>query len=563
MGRQRNNCRIKYEPGDDVLLLNVNKLRKSFGYGSLFDNLSFTLNEGEKISVVGANGCGKSTLLKIIFGLEKYDDGKVNIKKGAKIAYFDQNSSEKDDNRLVDYVLKDVYSELFEIQNKMTDIIEKINNEANPKVYNNLMNVYGELEEKFQSRNGYEIETNINIICNGLNISKKIRSNNYNKLSGGEKTLVELAKLLLQKPDLFLLDEPTNHLDIEKIEWLENYIKNLKSAAIIVSHDRKFLDNTSNKILEIVDGEGVIYNMNYSDYLIEKKKRFEKLMANWEDQQVYFKRLENQAKRMAQVGMATNSKSLTKKSSVLFNRIEREKQKFLIKQPEKNKQIKIKFDELPKTSKCMIELKNFSINANNKKIVDNINLCVRSKERIAIVGVSGSGKTSLIKAILNEQELPCTGEIIISPTIKIGYLPQIINFKNYKQTLLEYFQEQVTLNEEKARAILAKFQFYKEDISKKLKYLSSGEKIRLRLLCLLHQKINCLIFDEPTNHIDIPTKEALEESLVNFDGTLLFVSHDRFFINKFAEKIIEISHGKATLYLGNYQDYINKKTKEP
>lgn len=544
-----------------MLILNVSAVSKNFGYGSLFDELSFSLNEGERISIVGANGCGKSTLLKMIAGLEKCDKGSINIKKGAKIAYLDQTSPDKHDDRTVEEVLQDAYSDLFKIENKMNEILRKMENEKDPAEYDRLINHYGSLQEKFQNNGGYDITTNIDSVCSGLKISNEMRLQNYDSLSGGEKTLIHLAKSLVQKPDLFLLDEPTNHLDINKIEWLESYIKSFKGAIVIVSHDRSFLDNMSDKILEIDNGEGTIYSTNYTDYLNEKEKRFEKLITNWEEQQAYFKRLEDEAKRMAQAGMATNSTAMTRKASVIFNRLEREKAKTAIRRPVESKKIKIGFDELQKNSKRVIELKDLTVTSEERNIVDKASMYVSMGERIAMVGPNGGGKSSIIKTILGEQDLTITGEVIVSPSVKIGYLSQIIEFKDEKQLLLDYFREETGINEERSRSILTRFLFYQEDIFKRIGSLSGGERIRLRLAILLQQQINTLVFDEPTNHIDIPTKESLEEAIENFEGTILAVSHDRFFINKFAEKVVEVENGRVKTYLGNYKDYTEKKQK--
>lgn len=544
-----------------MLILDVNKVSKNFGYGPLFEDLSFSLNEGERISIVGANGCGKSTLLKMIMGFDKIDKGSISIKKGAKVVYLDQTSPDKKDDRLVEAVIKDAFADLLMMQDEMNEIYEKLRVEQTQVDYDRLINRSSTLQEEFQDRGGYEIDTNISIVCNGLEISDKMRMQKYDSLSGGEKTIVHLAKSLLQKPDLFLLDEPTNHLDINRIEWLENYIKNFKGSTITISHDRSFLDNMSDKILEIDNGEGTIYNSNYSGYLDERERRYEKLMANWEEQQTYFKRLENEAKRMAQAGMATNSHAMTRKAAVLFGRIEREKEKFAVNRPEKKRKIKIDFEEARRGGKRAIEVKDLTIITPEKNIVDGASFYVSTGERVAMIGDNGSGKSSIIKTIVGEQKLPHSGEVNVSLSSQIGYLPQIIDFKEDKEQLLEYFRKEIGISEEKARAILSRFQFDKEDISKRVGNLSGGEKIRVRLAILLQQEINTLIFDEPTNHIDIPTKESMEEALEDFDGTLLFISHDRFFINKFADKIIEVDNGKTTTYLGNYQEYSMKKQK--
>lgn len=545
-----------------MLILDVNKISINFGYSSLFEDLEFSLNEGEKISVVGSNGCGKSTLLKMIAGLEQCDKGMISIKKGAKVVYLDQTAPDKYDDRLVKDILEGAFENLLKIQFEMESTLHKLESESDNRKQDKLLNHYGHLQEKFQNEGGYDIETNIGIVCSGLDISREMQMKNYNYLSGGEKTLVHMAKSLLQKPDLLLLDEPTNHLDIVKIEWLENYIKIFKGAVVIVSHDRAFLDNISNKILELNYGEANVYHTNYTGFLKEKKDQFEKQMADYKSQQEYFNKLEKQAKRFAEAGMATNSTVMTKKAAVMFNKLEREKAKTEIKKPVENKKIKMGFDELQKSSKRIFELKDLTVNAGERKIVDKLNMFVCMGERVAIVGPNGSGKSSIIKTILGTQELPITGEVVVSPSVKIGYLPQIIEFKDEKQILLDYFREEAGVSEERGRSILARFLFDKEEVFKRIGSLSGGERIRLRLAILLQQQINTLIFDEPTNHIDIPTKESLEEAIENFEGTIIAVSHDRFFINKFAEKIVEVENGKETTYIGNYEYYAEKK-REP
>ena len=544
-----------------MIILDVNKLGKNFGYGQLFDEVSFSLNEGESISIVGPNGCGKSTLLKIIAGIEKADIGQVSIKKDAKVAYLDQTGSSIIDNRKVYAVLKDAFGELNEMESRLNQLQEKMNQGLDEKEYNNVLEKYCKLMERFSMSGGYDMDVNISTVIEGLKIDRNLLEQSYNDLSGGEKTLVQLAKALIIKPELILLDEPTNHLDIERIEWLESYIKSFKGASVIVSHDRYFLDKMSNKILDIDNGIGKLYVSNYSGYLIEKQKDFEKQLADYKDQQAIIKRLDEQRKYFAERGMATNSSTLCDRAHALQTQIERLK-KLAVEKPKEKKKLNVGFSEERKSSKKVITVENLSVSIpEGKKILENIDIEIRSGERVALIGNNGSGKSTFIKTILGQQDLLVEGEVFIGPSVKIGYLPQIINFPNGEQKLLEYFMDSVGINEEKARRILATFQFYKEDVIKKVKSLSGGERMRVKLAELLQLKINTLIFDEPTNHIDIPTKEVLEEALEEFDGTLIFVSHDRFFINKFADKTIEFRDGHVTTYLGNYDDYKEKKVK--
>lgn len=538
-----------------MIILNVDKLSKNFGYGLLFNEVCFSLNEGESLSIVGPNGCGKSTLLKIIAGLEKPDTGTVSIKKDALVAYLDQTGSSINDTRPVREILKSSFKNLNEMQERINILQNKLNENLQDEEYNKTLEKYCSLVEKFSSLGGYDIDVNINMVMEGLKIDKNILDQSYSNLSGGEKTLIQLAKALLLKPDLFLLDEPTNHLDIERIEWLENYLKSFKGATIIVSHDRYFLDKMSNKILALNNGSAKIYTGNYSKYLQEKETEFQKQMASFKDQQLIIKRLTEQIKYFSERGMATNSSTLCDRAHALQTQLNRIKQN-AIEKPKEDIKLNFSFDQEAKTSKKVIEIKNLSVNLpSGKNILNNVNLQINSNERIAFLGSNGSGKSTLIKTIMQTQTLDYSGEVIIGPSVKIGYLPQIIEFNNDSQSLLDYFKEEINQPEQKARQILAGFQFYKDDVCKKVKNLSGGEKIRVKLAILLQQKINTLIFDEPTNHIDIPTKEVLEDALTNFNGTLIFVSHDRYFINKFAQRIIQFKNCTLKSYLGNYDDY--------
>lgn len=546
-----------------MIILDINKLGKNFGYGKLFEDISFSLNEGESISIVGPNGCGKSTLLKMIAGIERKDTGTVSIKKEAKVAYLDQTGSRVDYDRPVYEVLKDAFGDIKKIGDELKRLQEMMESDFFiGEKYDKILERYCDLIEKFSMVGGYDMEMNINTVVEGLKIDKALLDQSYNDLSGGEKTLVQLGKALLIKPDLLLLDEPTNHLDIERIEWLENYIKSFKGASIIVSHDRYFLDRMSNKILDLDDGVGKVYSTNYSGFLDEKQRDFEKQMANYKDQQALIKKLEAEKKYFAERGMATNSSTLTARAHTLQTKIDRLKQ-MAVARPKEQKKINVGFSEDRKSSKKVIGTENLIVETpDGRKILDGISVDIRAGERVALIGSNGSGKSTFVKTIMSEQELPVQGEVTVGPSVKIGYLPQIITFPNGEQQLLEYFKNTVGVNEQKARQILAGFQFYKEDVTKRVKTLSGGERMRVKLAELLQEKINTLIFDEPTNHIDIPTKEVLEDAIEDFNGTLIFVSHDRYFINKFADEIIEFQDGKAKSYLGNYDDYKVSKEKQ-
>lgn len=543
-----------------MIILDVNKLSKSFGFGELFKNVSFSLNEGETISIVGPNGCGKSTLLKLITGEQRADGGSVFIKKGVKVAYLDQVSADKVDDRKVIDILKEAFTEINNMSATLKYYESLMQNPAED--YDKTLEKYCKLVEEFSRLGGYDVDVEIGAVCSGLNIKKELFNRNYTSLSGGEKTLIQLAKALLQKPDLLLLDEPTNHLDIERIEWLESYIKSFKGACVIVSHDRYFLDKMSNKILDLTNVEPKIYNTNYTGYLKERERDFEKQLSAYKDQQLVIKRLREQIKYFSEMGMAKDSPTLlnrakamqTQLSRILDNKIEK---------PIEPRKIRLAFDREKKSSKRVFETKNLTVfTPDGRKILNGINFIITQGERVALIGANGSGKTTFLKTLLGTQELRHEGEVIIGPSVKIGYLPQIISFENDKFTILNYFKDETSVGEEQARRILASFQFYKDDVDKKVKNLSGGERIRLRLAVLLQQKLNCLVFDEPTNHIDISTKEVLEKALNDFSGTILFVSHDRYFINKLADKVVEFKNGTTTTYLGNYDFYRSEKSKK-
>lgn len=535
-----------------MLILDVNKLAKNFGYEQLFEDVSFTLNEGESVAIVGPNGCGKSTILKIIAGIISPDKGTVNLKKGTKVAYLDQLSSSIEDSRTVYEILKDAFSEINAVEKQLKEYERKVNEEHNEKV----LEKYCALLERFNLIGGYDIDVKINTVINGLELDKTMLEQTYSSLSGGEQTLVQLAKTLLLEPDLLLLDEPTNHLDLKRIEWLENYIKSFKGASIIVSHDRYFLDKMASQILAIDDyGIGRVYATNYSGYLVQREIEFEKQMTKYGDEQEAIKQLEAKAKQFMNLGMGRNSSALTKQGKTLWERAQRMRER-AIRKPVVQKKLNMSFLEENKSSKKIIIASDLLVKTpDGKKILDGVNLEICAGERVALLGENGAGKSTFVKTIMGEQQLPIDGKIFVGPSVKIGYIPQIIEFENGNQTLLEYFTKAVGLSEQRCRSILARFRFDVEDVNKRVKNLSGGEKMRVKMAELLQYEVNTLIFDEPTNHIDIPTKEVLEEALEEFSGTLIFVSHDRFFINKFADKILVFRDGKVKQYWGNYDEY--------
>lgn len=534
-----------------MLVLNVDKLGMNFGYGTLFKNVSFSLNDGEIISIVGPNGSGKTTLLKAIAGLERVDEGNFSLRKKAKVAYLDQKSASISDNRIVYDILKDAFHDILEAEKEIKFLEKKLEIlDASSDEHAKCLEKYCNLIENFSLVGGYEVDANIQAVCDGLEINDDLLYHDYNSLSGGEKTLVQLAKCLLAKPDLLLLDEPTNNLDIKRIEQLEKFIKSYKGAILLVSHDRYFIDKVSSKILEIDGGKSTIYSTNYSGYIKQKESDYEKNMVLYKEQQ---KQIQHD-KEMYRYFLSHNFQSRAKQFKDKYEQEIIES----IPRPKKPRKIRMSFDSEGKSSKKIIETKGLTISLpNGKFILNGADVQIFANERVALLGSNGSGKSTFIKSVLCQQNLSTTGEIIVGPSVKVGYLPQVISYPQENLSVLDTFRSICGIGEEKARAILSRFNFSREDVDKAVKNISGGEKVKLKLAELIQQDINTLILDEPTNHIDIPTRESLEDALDEFDGTIIFVSHDRFFIKKFANKIVEFKNGKTKTFDGDYEYYLS------
>ena len=534
-----------------MLVLNVDKLGMNFGYGTLFKNVSFSLNDGEIISIVGPNGSGKTTLLKAIAGLERVDEGNFSLRKKAKVAYLDQKSASISDNRIVYDILKDAFHDILEAEKEIKFLEKQLEIlDASSDEHAKCLEKYCNLIENFSLIGGYEVDANIQAVCDGLEINDDLLYHDYNSLSGGEKTLVQLAKCLLAKPDLLLLDEPTNNLDIKRIEQLEKFIKSYKGAILLVSHDRYFIDKVSSKILEIDGGKSTIYSTNYSGYIKQKESDYEKNMVLYKEQQ---KQIQHD-KEMYRYFLSHNFQSRAKQFKDKYEQEIIES----IPRPKKPRKIRMSFDSEGKSSKKIIETKGLTISLpNGKFILNGVNVQIFANERVALLGNNGSGKSTFIKSVLGQQNLNVKGEVIVGPSVKVGYLPQVISYPQENLSVLDTFRSICGIGEEKARAILSRFNFSREDVDKAVKNISGGEKVKLKLAELIQQDINTLILDEPTNHIDIPTRESLEDALDEFDGTIIFVSHDRFFIKKFANKIVEFKNGKTKTFDGDYEYYLS------
>jgi len=536
-----------------MIILDVNKVTKSFGFGELLKDISFSINEAEHVAIVGNNGCGKSTLLKIIAKIEKQDCGLISTKKDAVIEYLEQGDVADSKTGTCVEILNSAFKNLHKIQDELKEYENLLSTESDEEKLNILVKRYCNLQERFNLLGGYEIDLQIDTVVNGLKIDKTLLNREFSSLSGGERTLINMAKILLSKPDLLLLDEPTNHLDLERLEWLENYIKTYKGTIIVVSHDRYFLDKVSEKVIEIEDGKIEIYKGNYSSYLQQKEEKEVREFEIYKVQQKKIEEMEKAIKRLKEWGKLGNNPDFFRRAKAIQSNLDRLKE-IAIDKPKEIKELPIKLTLANRGSNEILRIKNLNLFAGEKQLLNYANCLIENGDKVVILGNNGCGKTTLIKALINGDHAK---SIKLGNNQKIGYLSQIIDFENPNERLLNYFISETGIEEEKSRSILFNFQFYKQDMIKLVKNLSGGEKLRLKLAIMLQQNINFLILDEPTNHIDISTREVLEETLLKFKGTLLFVSHDRFFINKLANKIIEFHNKKLITFDGNYDYYLN------
>ncbi|MCT4597976.1 MAG: ABC-F family ATP-binding cassette domain-containing protein [Vallitalea sp.] len=545
----------------------VNNLSKSYGANKIFDNVSFDIKTGERVGLIGNNGTGKSTIMKIIMGLEEYE-GEIFYRKGIKPRYLDQIPV-FDLEYSVKEVLYSAFNDIYKIKSKM-NIIEKQLDERKDNI-DDLMIKYGELQQSFELLGGYDIDEKVSKVTVGLGILDEMLEMKFTNLSGGEKTKIMLGKILLEKPDLLLLDEPSNHLDLKSIEWLESYLKEYKGTVLIISHDRYFLDRVVNKVIEL-DSSGVeVYHGNYSYYLMEKERRFIEAYNRYKENQRKINKMEEQIKRYRVWGQMRDSEKMYKRAKELEKRLAKADK---IDKPilEKTK-IKLYQKNIDRSGKDVLVLEDIKKGYENKKLFTNLNLKLFYQDSLAIIGDNGTGKSTLIKMIMKEKEVN-HGTIKYGSNIKIGYLPQEIKFSDETVSILETFQYKYSITIGEARTELAKVMFIKDDVFKKINMLSGGEKSRLKLCMFMYENTNFMILDEPTNHLDIDSREILENTLLDYEGTILFVSHDRYFINKIATKIGEIDRGRLTFYNGDYEYYkeqrqrlldksIHKKKREP
>ena len=524
--------------------IQVTNLTKFFVIGeNLLQDLSFEIQEGERVAILGRNGCGKTTLFKILTGQMDFDGGEVYVNPNKRLGLISQ-IPHFPAGYTVEDVLRSAFSEVLRCREKMLALEEAMARGASDEQ----LHAYDDLLGRFQAGGGYEMDVDVDKVCNGLAIPAQQRTQAFDSLSGGEKTRVNLARLLLEKTDILLLDEPTNHLDLSSVEWLESYIKSFKGTVLTISHDRYFLDQVAQRVIEIVDGHAEFYSGNYSFYMDEKQARFDLQMKQYEQEQAKLKQLGYTVERMK--GWGINNRTLYRRAMSIQHRMERIKK---TERPKTEKTMKASFGEKEFSGDVVFQMKNVSKSFSGRTLFSDVNLKVEGGERIALLGDNGTGKSTFIKCLLGQED--CQGKIQFGPTIKVGYLPQIIHFEHPERTLYDTMLYEKNCTPQTARDRLGQFLFQGEDVFKTVGNLSGGEQSRLRLCMLMDEKINLLILDEPTNHLDIASREWVEAAIEEFEGTLLFVSHDRYFIEKFAERIWVLEQGQIRDFRCGYQKY--------
>lgn len=523
-----------------MLEISISKVVKSYGFKNILDEISFDILTGERISLIGDNGCGKSTLLKIIDKEESLDKGSISYRKGISIGYLPQEVSIDKDITVKEFLYEEV-KDIIDLKDKLEFVEKKLSYTSDLE---KLLNKYGKLQERFIALNGYEVDSKINKIITGFKIERLINQN-LSTVSGGEKRIVYLAKIMINNPSVLLLDEPTNHLDIDTLSWFEDYLKNYTGTVLIVSHDRYFLDKVSTKTILIERGKEHIFHGNYSCFLKENEKRLEIEFKEYKDQQKLIQALKKKAKQLHEFGVRAYpcGENFFKREKNILKRIERLNLK---DKPIEKKNINLEFNEETRTGKDVLSINKYNLYIGDKLLIENINLLVNYQDRLCIMGTNGCGKSTFIKEIINNNP-----NFKYASKIKIGYIPQEIEF-NTSDNILEYASKFYVGDYTHLRSSLANFNFFHDNVYKKVKNLSGGEKVRLKLFELMQENCNLLILDEVTNHIDIATKEVLEEALNEFNGTIIFISHDRYFINNIATKIAYIINKKMNIYDGNY-----------
>jgi len=533
-----------------MIEIGMNHVAKNYGFKQVLTDINLEILTGERTAIVGRNGAGKTTLFKMMTGEESADKGAVTIRKGSVIGYLEQIPAMLKSEMTVEEVLSSSFADIKVLENKLNKLEKLMTEEANADKLDKIMNEYARVQDQFVAMDGYEMTEQFNHIVSVFRL-KDLLNRPFNVLSGGQKTRVKLAATILKRPDILLLDEPTNHLDIKTLEWLENYLSKYKGTVVIISHDRYFLDRVATKTIILDDGKCQMFNGNYSYSLKEQERLLLLEFENYKTQQKKIEAMKAAIKRYRDWGLRGDNEKFFKKAKELEKRLEKIE---IIEKPQLEKsKIPIQFSG-SRTGQDVLMVENFCLTLGDHQLFDHAELQIYVKEKVCLMGDNGTGKTSFILTVMGMNP-DFKGKITINPSTKMGYIPQEIRFEDEKDTVIDAFRKEYPCFEGEARNILAKYFFFKDDVYKRVGSLSGGEKVLLKLAALIQNEVNFLVLDEPTNHIDIETREMLEEALLAYTGTLLFISHDRYFINKIASKIMNIQDKKLTSFSGNYDEF--------
>ena len=536
-----------------MIEISVNNLVKSFELGkNILDGLSFTVNTGERVGILGHNGCGKTTLFRILVGEIPYDEGQVSLAQGRRVGLISQIPVYPADWTTED-VLKDAQRRLVAMGERMEELTLLMEQDPSPA----LLREYDRLSEEYRRLGGYTMEVERNRVANGLQIPLAQREQLFSSLSGGEKTRVNLARLILEDTDLLLLDEPTNHLDLRATEWLEEYLLHFKGTVLAISHDRYFLDRVVQRCVDLSDGKAEFYSGNYSFYVEERQRRFEEKLKQYEKDQAKIEQLTKAAEQM-HLWAFMGADKLHKRAFAMEKRIEKLQRS---EKPTEQKKLNVKFKQREFNGDEVLVTDDLEKSYGGKRLFHDLSLTVTGGERIALIGDNGTGKSTLLKLIM-QQETPDKGYLYRGPAVRTAYLPQLVEFSLDSRSALDTMLYDAKCQPQEARDRLAAFGFRGEDVFTPVGALSGGERSRLKLCMLMGSDINFLILDEPTNHLDIASREWMEDALSDYEQTLLFVSHDRYFIEKFAERIWEIENGEITDFRGGYRDFAAWKERQ-
>ncbi|NBD27456.1 ribosomal protection-like ABC-F family protein [Paenibacillus glycinis] len=537
-----------------MIIVNMQDLKKYHAAQLVLDGATLQLLEGEKVGLIGRNGSGKSTLLRLIAGYEQPDEGLLAIRKELKIGYLPQIPAEFEALAVYD-VLAYGFRELMAVRAEMSALEERMSGAeavGDAAVMERLLGSYALAQERFEQGGGYELDTAIDQVASGLQIDRSWDRRAFASLSGGEKTRVVLASQLVVRPELLLLDEPTNHLDLRGIEWLETFLRRYEGACVIVSHDRYFLDAVATKMVELEDGEASVYLADYSGYTKEKEERLLQQFAQYQEQQKAIKKMKETIRQLEEWGRIGGNEKFFKRAASIRKALERME---IVKRPVmEQRTAEFALSQQERSGRRVVAFEGVTKRFGERAILNGAEGSLLYGEKVVLLGDNGSGKTTLFKLLLGASG-PDAGTIEQGARVEVGYLAQQEPASDNKRTVLDYFRTEGGLEEGEARGILARYLFYGNEVFKPLSTLSGGEWSRLRLAVLVRRKPNLLLLDEPTNHLDIASREALEEALEEFPGTVLAISHDRYFINRLAKRVWELSHGRIAAYLGNYDDY--------